>query len=77
MVDGLTTSMRASHMLALALLVFALISAAVGAALNDVFYLRLATEVIQREKELINGRPVPHASSAPESDTGTGGGAHD
>ena len=31
-------------------------------------YLRLATEVIQREKELITGTPAPRASYAPEPD---------
>jgi branched-chain amino acid transport system permease protein len=46
MVDALTNSMRASHVLALALLLFALIAAAIGAALNDTFYLRLATEAL-------------------------------
>lgn len=44
--DALTTSMRASHLLAIALVVFALIAAAIGAATNDVFYLRLATEAL-------------------------------
>ena len=33
-------------------------------------YLRLATEVIQREKELINGTPTPRAPSMPEPDAG-------
>jgi len=46
MVDALTNSMRASHMLALALVVFALIAAAIGALLNDTFYLRLGTEAL-------------------------------
>jgi branched-chain amino acid transport system permease protein len=46
MVDALTNSMRASHVLALALVVFALIAAAIGAALNDTFYLRLGTEAL-------------------------------
>lgn len=44
--DALTNSMRASHLLALVLVVFALITAAVGAAMNDTFYLRLATEAL-------------------------------
>jgi branched-chain amino acid transport system permease protein len=46
MVDALTNSMRASHVLALLLLVFGLVTAAIGAALNDTFYLRLATEAL-------------------------------
>jgi branched-chain amino acid transport system permease protein len=46
MVDALTNSMRASHVLALALVVFALIAAAIGTALNDTFYLRLGTEAL-------------------------------
>lgn len=33
-------------------------------------YLRLATEVIQREKELINGTPPPRATYVPEPDAG-------
>lgn len=44
--DALTTSMRASHLLAVVLVVFALITAAIGAAMNDTFYLRLATEAL-------------------------------
>lgn len=44
--DALTTSMRASHLLAVVLVIFALITAAVGAAMNDTFYLRLATEAL-------------------------------
>jgi len=44
--DALTNSMRASHLLAFVLVVFALITAAVGAAMNDTFYLRLATEAL-------------------------------
>ena len=44
--DALTTSMRASHLLAVVLVVFALIAAAVGAAMDDTFYLRLATEAL-------------------------------
>ncbi|MFN3347650.1 branched-chain amino acid ABC transporter permease [Pseudorhodoplanes sp.] len=44
--DALTTSMRASHVLALALVIFALIAAAIGAAMDDTFYLRLATEAL-------------------------------
>jgi branched-chain amino acid transport system permease protein len=44
--DALTTSMRASHLLAIVLVVFALITAAIGAAMNDTFYLRLATEAL-------------------------------
>lgn len=44
--DALTTSMRASHLLAVVLVIFALITAAAGAAMNDTFYLRLATEAL-------------------------------
>lgn len=44
--DALTTSMRASHLLAVVLVIFALITAAIGAAMNDTFYLRLATEAL-------------------------------
>lgn len=44
--DALTNSMRASHVLALLLLVAGLIFAAFGAIINDTFYLRLATEAL-------------------------------
>ena len=44
--DALTTSMRASHVLALTLVIFALIAAAIGAAMDDTFYMRLATEAL-------------------------------
>src|SRR5688572_21069551 len=44
--DALTTSMRASHLLAVVLVVFALMTPAIGAAMNDTFYLRLATEAL-------------------------------
>src|SRR5450631_275728 len=46
MVDGLTRSMRASHVLVGILVTASLIFAAVGAAMNDTFYLRLATEAL-------------------------------
>lgn len=44
--DGLTRSMQASHILLAVLVVGALIFAALGAALDDTFYLRLATEAL-------------------------------
>ncbi|MEP9355535.1 branched-chain amino acid ABC transporter permease [Xanthobacter sp. KR7-65] len=44
--DRLTLSMRASHVLALLLVAGALGAAAIGAALGDTFYLRLATEAL-------------------------------
>jgi len=44
--DALTNSMRASHLLALMLLVVGLIFAAIGAWTDDTFYLRLATEAL-------------------------------
>lgn len=44
--DALSTSMRASHLLALALLIVGLVFAAFGAWTNDTFYLRLATEAL-------------------------------
>jgi branched-chain amino acid transport system permease protein len=44
--DALTRSMRASHMLAGLLVVAALAFAAFGAATDDTFYLRLATEAL-------------------------------
>jgi branched-chain amino acid transport system permease protein len=46
MVDGLTRSMWASHVLAVALAAAALAFAAIGAASGDSFYLRLATEAL-------------------------------
>lgn len=46
MADALTLSMRASHVLAAVLVVAALIFAAVGAAIDDTFYLRLGTEAL-------------------------------
>jgi branched-chain amino acid transport system permease protein len=46
MPDTLTAAMRASHVLLAILVAAALIFAAVGAALNDTFYLRLATEAL-------------------------------
>jgi len=46
MADALTRSMRASHVLAAVLVVAALIFAAVGAAIDDTFYLRLGTEAL-------------------------------
>jgi branched-chain amino acid transport system permease protein len=44
--DALSNSMRASHVLALALLIASLVFAAFGAWVNDIFYLRLATEAL-------------------------------
>lgn len=44
--DRLTLSMRASHVLALVLVIAALGAAAWGAATGDTFYLRLATEAL-------------------------------
>jgi branched-chain amino acid transport system permease protein len=46
MVDALTRSMRASHVLAALLVAGSLVFAAFGAAMNDTFYLRLATEAL-------------------------------
>lgn len=46
MPDALTLSMRASHVLVSLLVIAALVFAAVGAALGDTFYLRLATEAL-------------------------------
>lgn len=44
--DGLTLSMRASHLLMALLVLAALVFAAIGSALGDTFYLRLATEAL-------------------------------
>lgn len=44
--DTLSSSMRASHVLALVLLLAGLVFAAFGAWANDTFYLRLATEAL-------------------------------
>lgn len=44
--DRLTLSMRASHVLALLLVVGALVAAGIGAAVGDTFYLRLGTEAL-------------------------------
>jgi branched-chain amino acid transport system permease protein len=44
--DALTTAMRASHLLVAVLVAAAVIFAAIGAAMNDTFYLRLATEAL-------------------------------
>ncbi|MBI1201104.1 MAG: branched-chain amino acid ABC transporter permease [Rhodopseudomonas sp.] len=46
MVDALTRSMRASHLLLAILVAASLVVAAIGAALGDIFYLRLATEAL-------------------------------
>src|SRR6266851_2620145 len=46
MADALTRSMWASHVLAAVLVAAALIFAAIGAAIGDTFYLRLATEAL-------------------------------
>jgi len=46
MVDALTRSMRASHVLVAMLVAAALAVAAFGVATNDTFYLRLATEAL-------------------------------
>lgn len=46
MVDALTRSMRASHVLAAVLVAAALICAGIGVAIGDTFYLRLATEAL-------------------------------
>ena len=46
MVDALTRSMRASHVLVGVLVAGSLVFAAIGAAMNDTFYLRLATEAL-------------------------------
>lgn len=46
MVDALTRSMRASHLLVAGLVLASLVFAAIAAAMNDTFYLRLATEAL-------------------------------
>ncbi|MGZ3294341.1 MAG: branched-chain amino acid ABC transporter permease [Xanthobacteraceae bacterium] len=46
MADALTRSMWASHVLAAVLVAASLVFAAVGAAIDDTFYLRLATEAL-------------------------------
>ncbi|MCF8477589.1 MAG: branched-chain amino acid ABC transporter permease [Pseudolabrys sp.] len=46
MVDALTRSMRASHVLVVILVIASLVVAAVGVAFDDTFYLRLATEAL-------------------------------
>src|SRR5260370_17138632 len=46
MADALAGSMGASHVLAAMLVAAALVFAAVGAAIGDTFYLRLATEAL-------------------------------
>jgi len=46
MVDALTRSMRASNLLIAVLVAVALIFAAIAAAMNDTFYMRLATEAL-------------------------------
>jgi branched-chain amino acid transport system permease protein len=46
MADALTRSMWASHVLAAVLVAAALVFAAIGAAIDDTFYLRLATEAL-------------------------------
>src|SRR3954447_9138645 len=46
MADALTRSMWASHVLAGVLVAAALVFAAIGAAIGDTFYLRLATEAL-------------------------------
>jgi branched-chain amino acid transport system permease protein len=46
MPDALTAAMRASHVLLALLVAAALVLAAVGAALGDTFYMRLATEAL-------------------------------
>src|SRR3954468_20297325 len=46
MADALTRSMWASHVLAAAMVVAGLVFAAVGAAIGDTFFLRLATEAL-------------------------------
>src|SRR3954462_1320953 len=46
MPDALTIAARANHLLVAALLVAGLAFAAVGAAIDDTFYLRLATEAL-------------------------------
>lgn len=46
MVDALTRSMRASHLLLVILVLASLVIAAIGATLGDIFYLRLATEAL-------------------------------
>ena len=44
--DALSAAMRASHVLFALLIAGAVIFAAIGAALGDTFYLRLATEAL-------------------------------
>src|SRR5882724_5276032 len=46
MADALTRSMWASHVLAAVLVAAALVFASIGAAIDDTFYLRLATEAL-------------------------------
>lgn len=46
MADALTRSMRASHVLVAVLVAASLVFAAIGAAINDTFYLRLGTEAL-------------------------------
>jgi branched-chain amino acid transport system permease protein len=46
MPDALTAAMRASHVLLALLVAAALVLAAVGFALGDTFYMRLATEAL-------------------------------
>jgi branched-chain amino acid transport system permease protein len=46
MVDALTRAMQASHVLVGLLVAAALVFAIIGAAMNDTFYLRLATEAL-------------------------------
>ena len=46
MVDALTRSMRASHVLVAVLVAGSFVFAGIGAAMNDTFYLRLATEAL-------------------------------
>lgn len=46
MVDALSRSMRASHVLVGLLVAGSLVFAAIGAAIDDTFYLRLATEAL-------------------------------
>jgi branched-chain amino acid transport system permease protein len=46
MVDGITRSMRASHVLIVLLVATSLICAGIGVAVDDTFYLRLATEAL-------------------------------
>ena len=46
MADRLGLSMRASHVLVAVFVIAALIFAAIGAAMGDTFFLRLATEAL-------------------------------